>query len=130
MSHYKVKPYRLGYAVEFILEHEQKADKLSNNFRGEYLACFQKEKVIGVTGYSETVNTRRIKMVIVQDAYRDNAEVYNELIQAAVETDKEVTVFAPPNVKPYFLQNRFKIKRTNPYGISFMKLEQEEENHE
>lgn len=126
---YSVEPYRLGFAVEFILENEQKEDKCSNNFRCEYLACFKDGEVVGVIGYQDSKNSRRIRMVIAKEEHR-NKTVYGKLINAAADADKELTVFAPPNITKHFIDNDFVTVKVNRFLISFMKKKKEDDSNE
>lgn len=129
MKNYRIEhDFRLGFAVEFILENERPEDKLSNNFRCKYDACFDGDDLIGIVGYVDTKKTRRIRMVIVSDKYR-RSDVYQFMILGAIDMDNrmEVTVFAPENIEKYFEMCGFKIVNINRNNIFFMRKEDKDE---
>ena len=119
-----VREIKLGTGVEFIIENETKEDKLSNNFRGNYVGCFEGKRLVGVLLYVDTKSTRRIRMLVTQnDAKNDIAKF---LLKWAIQTDMNITAFVVPKWKDIFKGSGFRTKNTNRFDIDFMEVDSDE----
>ena len=119
-----IREIKLGTGVEFIIENETKEDKLSNNFRGNYVGCFEGKRLVGVLLYVDTKSTRRIRMLVTQnDAKNDIAKF---LLKWAIQTDMNITAFVVPKWKDIFKCSGFRTKNTNRFDIDFMEVEADE----
>ena len=121
----EIKPVRLGFAVEFMLDNEQPEDKLDQNFRCSYIGCYSKSKLVGVLSFTETKNSRRIKSIITSKDIPEDDDIVKELLSYAISTDKSVTSFVVPKRVIQFVDAGFNGEGSNKNKVMFMEVKNE-----